>query len=304
MKIRVLPVLLLMPFLFSCQEKEPSKENPSTNVALDSLREKINTIISSKHARVGVAIVGLEDHDTLTIRGNEQFTMMSVVKFPQALAILRRVDEGKLTLEQTLHFTGEDMKQHTYSPMHDVYNGQSASLTLAQTIKYAVGSSDNIACDKLFTLWSPRQTEMSIHSMGCKNMGIGTDYANITDSTLSKNWSTPFAMVQLLEKFYGHDLLSDTSRSFLWKLMVETQNPADRIKGKLPPSAVVAHKTGTMSRVNGVVPAFNDVGIVTLPNGKHFAIVVFVNDSKEGDEANASIIADISKAAWDYFSRK
>ncbi|MCK7516895.1 MAG: hypothetical protein MZV64_03810 [Ignavibacteriales bacterium] len=51
----------------------------------------------------------------------------------------------------------------------------------------------------------------------------------------------------------------------------------------------------------GITAAANDIGIITLPDGKHFAISVFVTNSKENDETNEKIISDIAKVTWDYF---
>lgn len=310
MKRFPLAVVLILQLVFSCNEnKTPDTATVADTVAVnrfpvDSLRVEINTIIRSQDARIGVAIIGLEDGDTLTVNGRSQFTLMSVVKFPQAVALLHCVDEKKFSGSQLLRFDKKDMERETYSPFRDAHKGEEPVLTLSETIRYAVGSSDNLACDKLFTLLSPKETEAMIHSFGVSEMGIGTNYADMTQSTLSLNHSSPFAMGQLLQKFYSKELLSDSSQRFLWKVMTESQNPADRIKGLLPAGTEVAHKTGTMSREDGVIPAFNDAGIVSLPNGKHFAIVVFINDTREEENANAETIARITKAAWDYFLRK
>ncbi len=85
--------------------------------------------------------------------------------------------------------------------------------------------------------------------------------------------------------------------------MRETSTGSKRLKGQLPENTVVAHKTGTsgVNKITGVTAAVNDIGVVFLPNGKHFFISVFVTDSKENAEANEKIVADIGKAAWDYF---
>jgi hypothetical protein len=69
-------------------------------------------------------------------------------------------------------------------------------------------------------------------------------------------------------------------------------------------TTVVAHKTGTSATQNGVTAATNDAGIVTLPNGKHYAISVFVSDSKEDEATNEKIIADISKKSLGLFYQK
>ena len=87
--------------------------------------------------------------------------------------------------------------------------------------------------------------------------------------------------------------------------MTETSTGPKRIKGQLPPGTLVAHKTGTSAtNEKGITAAVNDIGIVTLPNGTHFVISVFVSNSKENDETNEKIIADITKLAWDYFANR
>ena len=79
----------------------------------------------------------------------------------------------------------------------------------------------------------------------------------------------------------------------------------NRIKGQLPTGTLVAHKTGTSdTNEQGVTAAVNDIGIVTLPNGKHFAISVFISNSKEDNETNEKIISGIAKLTWDYFTCK
>jgi beta-lactamase class A len=46
----------------------------------------------------------------------------------------------------------------------------------------------------------------------------------------------------------------------------------------------------------------NDVGIVYLPEGAgHLAVVVFAEDSTTSEPAKERIIADIARAAYDFF---
>jgi beta-lactamase class A len=71
----------------------------------------------------------------------------------------------------------------------------------------------------------------------------------------------------------------------------------------LPTGTIVAHKTGSSGTNDyGITAATNDVGIVTLPNEKHFAIVVFISNSTAGEEKCEDIIAEIAKVVWDTFS--
>nr|AMP47713.1 classA [uncultured bacterium] len=83
--------------------------------------------------------------------------------------------------------------------------------------------------------------------------------------------------------------------------MIETTTGPKRLKGLLPDGTVVAHKTGSSdTNDKGITAATNDIGIITLPNGKHFAIAVYVSDSSEKSDVNEKIIAEICKSVWDY----
>ena len=69
---------------------------------IDTLRKEIIEIIASKDATIGVSIIGIDSKDTLSINGNAHFSMISVFKFHIALAILNKVDNGELSLNQKL----------------------------------------------------------------------------------------------------------------------------------------------------------------------------------------------------------
>jgi beta-lactamase class A len=85
--------------------------------------------------------------------------------------------------------------------------------------------------------------------------------------------------------------------------MVETPTGPDRIKGLLPKETVVAHKTGTSgTNDQGIAAATNDAGIVTLPNGEHFAIVVYVANSPADAKTREATIARITRAVWDEYA--
>ena len=121
--------------------------------------------------------------------------------------------------------------------------------------------------------------------------------------TMYTNWCEPVAMLQLLKRFYKGELLSKSSTDFLMNCMVKSANPPDRIKAMLPVKAIVAHKTGTSGTdEKGFNGATNDVGIITLANGRHLAIVVYVSDYKGDVQKGERVIAQISRLAWDYYN--
>jgi len=107
----------------------------------------------------------------------------------------------------------------------------------------------------------------------------------------------------LLRALHEGQGLSESSQALLRKLMTQTPTGLQRIKGLLPDRTVVAHKTGTSRTVDGVTAATNDVGLVTLPNGRHMAISVFVSDSGANNAVREEVIAKVAKAAWDEWSK-
>ena len=75
--------------------------------------------------------------------------------------------------------------------------------------------------------------------------------------------------------------------------MGEDLNPHSLLK------PVVAHKTGAGGIRNGITSATNDIGIVTLPDGRDLAVAAFVSDSAADDDTRDAVIARVAKAAWD-----
>ncbi|MES2616834.1 MAG: class A beta-lactamase [Bacteroidota bacterium] len=279
-----------------------SKEQLSS---LDSLSEKINGIINSKKANIGVAIMSLEGKEMIAVNGDKKYIIMSVVKFPQAIYILHLVEEGKLSLTQPVSFTLDELKRDTHSPMRDERAGKAFILPLGEVLKYAVSVSDNIACDKLFDIGGgPAAVTKYFNEQNIKDFGLGSNYRNMNTDSLIKNWSTPNGMANILKRYYQGDFIKDSSKQLLWDIMVNSPSGPNRLKGQLPEGTIVAHKTGTFFDDSTNIKAINDVGIVQLPNGKHFAIVVFVNDSKETPEVNYATIAEICKVSWDYFIKQ
>jgi beta-lactamase class A len=282
----------------ACKHPEPS---------IQTLRQEIKQIISAKQADVGVSISGIEDPDTLNINNNRHFPLQSVFKFHIALAVLHEVDEGKFTLDQQVHLQPSNLLPDTWSPLREKYPGGNVEVPLSEILHYTVAQSDNNGCDILLRLIGIQTVSDYIRSLGIHDFSIKVNEEEMHKKwdVQFSNWTRPSATTALLKKFYRDSILSETSYRFLWNTMAGTTTGKDRIKGELPTGTIVAHKTGTSdTNEKGITAAINDIGIITLPDGKHFAISVFVANSRENNATNEKIIADISKAACDYFSNK
>lgn len=276
----------------------------------DELQQKIQQIVASKKAVVGVSIVGNNGKDKISINGEKRFPMQSVFKFHIGLAMLSEIDKGKFSLEQKVEITTRDVSLDLYSPIKEKYpNG--TTLTIAELLEYTVSASDNVGCEVLLRmLGGPKSVETYFVKNKFKDVSIkiNEEVMQANWDPQFKNWTTPKAASKVLESFYFNKkkLLSQKSYAFLWKVMRETETGQNRLKGQLPVGTIVAHKTGSsgVNKATGITAAVNDIGIVFLPNGKHFLISVFVTDSKEDAATNEKIIADIAKLSWDYFVAK
>src|SRR5207253_5936827 len=127
---------------------------------------------------------------------------------------------------------------------------------------------------------------------------IGQDW-----ETQYRNWASPEAAVGLLRALHEQRGLSETAHDLLLKFMIQSTPGPKRLKGLLPAGTIVAHKTGTSGTEKGITAATNDIGIITLPNGKHLAIAVFVSDSGADEITREATIAKIAKAASDSVSK-
>ena len=271
-----------------------------------NLKRDITKIIQSKNALVAVSVMNSKGKTEVNINGNKKVPMLSVFKFHIALAVLDLVDRGILDLEQNIFVKKSELLENTWSPIRDKYPNGNVNIPLREIIEYTVSQSDNNGCDILLRLIGGVDTvQKFIESKGIKDFAIkyNEEEMNKNGKSIYSNYTTANASSRLLQKFYNGEIISESSRDFLFRIMYETSTGADRLISLLPPDVIVAHKTGTSGIVSGIQAATNDVGIIILPDDEYYTISVFVINSKENTSTNEKIIADISKTVWDYYFR-
>jgi beta-lactamase class A len=271
------------------------------------LRKQIEQVIKPVKGIVGVSILGLESRDTLTFNGKVPLVLHSVMKFPIALTVLHLVDSGVMRLDQAIHITKRDLPKNTNSPLRDKYPQGDVDVPVSELLSDMVSLSDNNACDILLKqIGGPKTVQDYMLHLGIRGIAIRTSEADMASSWELQyvNWCKPKEMTILLDQFYAGKILSKSNTDFLYKIMTETSTGPKRLKGLLPAGTIVAHKTGTSpTNAEGLTPATNDVGIITLPNGKHMAIAVFICNSTNDEQTREGVIAKIAKAAWDYYGK-
>ena len=271
------------------------------------LQKQLSQIASAAKGKVGVVAVVLETGETVSLNPHDHFPMQSVYKLPIGMAVMKQVEAGKIKLDQKVPVTKKDfVRIGQHSPIRDK-NPSGAEISVSELLRLAISESDGTASDVLMRVAGgpgavqAYLTELNITDMIVLNTEkeIGQDW-----QTQYRNWASPEAAVALLRALHERKGLSESSQALLLKLMIESTPGAKRLKGLLPAGTIVAHKTGTSGAQNGITAATNDIGIITLPNGRHLAIAVFVSDSPADEAMREGVIGRIAKAVWEKFGNE
>lgn len=100
--------------------------------------------------------------------------------------------------------------------------------------------------------------------------------------------ATTLALARALAKLARGELLSKTSTETLLTYMHDAKSGPNRLKGGVPEGWQIAHKTGT-GQVLDIVPpgvigdqtAYNDIGILTAPDGRQYAVAVMIGRTRK-----------------------
>lgn len=292
---RLLTTLSLLAVLFASCVTRPAARDPRAV----KMQADLNRYVASKSARIGVAVI-INGVDTVAVNGHDPFPMLSVYKFPQAIAVAELCERRRMNMNGFISVYESDMLPDTYSPMRDELGQVHMRLPLSEVLRYSVTLSDNNACDRLFRfIGGVAAADSLMKAMGFDEINIvATEQQMHSDLSLCyDNSSSPLQMAALLDTFsrslrhqsYRYDIIHD--------LMTSCTTGTDRLLFPLlRRDALLGHKTGT-GDVNsrGLIIGLNDVGYVKLPDGNTYSIAVFVADSPYDMKETSAIISDISE---------
>jgi beta-lactamase class A len=298
-----------------------------------AVEREIARLAESAAGKVGVAAVHVETGRRVSFNGGERFPMASSYKFPIALHVLRLVDRGELRLDAPVSIAARDYRPG-YSPLAEFAGGRPMTLPVSRLLELMLMESDNSATDVLMRLTgggaavTARLRELGVRDIdvsrpeallmadgsGVKTLPPESEWtrerldaamdavpeaereaAAVRYATDPRDTATPDAMADLLARAHKGETLSPDSTRLLLKVMTDATTGRLRIKGRLPAGTLVAHKSGTMAGTT------NDVGIITLPDGTHVAIAVFLKSSTLPYDRREAPIAEISRTVYDYF---
>jgi beta-lactamase class A len=305
---------LLLPAIFlALTTAAPEKVNAQGMRPGKAFADSIAAIGATSGGHAGIDLMDIEANKGYTIHGHDHFPMLSVFKFPITLYFLDQVDRGKISLDEKFTIKKEDWAK-TFSPLLNAHKETTIQITLRDLLIAVIQISDNVACDVLLArAGGPSFVNAYIHSLNMPEINsLNIPGINITvtetqmasdPKTMYDNWCTPAAMNTLLEFFYQGHILSAVNTALLLEWMTGVTTGPHRLKGLLPANTIVAHKTGTSNTSpDGLTIATNDVGIITLHNGHHLCITVFIMDSRADKATREGAIARIARLAYDTMS--
>jgi beta-lactamase class A len=123
--------------------------------------------------------------------------------------------------------------------------------------------------------------------------------------------ATTIAIADALAKLAKGQLLLERSTRIFLEMLRDAKSGPNRLKGGLPEGWQIAHKTGT-GQVLDIVPpgvigeqtGYNDVGILTAPDGSRYAVAVMIGHTKTPVGQRMEMMHSVVRAIVDYHSRK
>jgi len=305
----------------------------TSDASLKRLEREIARISKIAGGTVGVSAIHIESGRRTSLNGDERFPMASSYKVPIAVQLLIRVDQGEIKLDQMIEIKQSDLHPGS-GTLTSLFNKPGLALSVRNLLELMLLISDNSATDIVLRLaGGPAAVTARMRSIGIEGINvdrptvrviadwIGMDlppedkwspdlFATAPATVKSedraaagkkfeadrRDTSTPNAMADLLVRIYRKELLKADSAELLVDIMRRCRTGEARLKGILPEGTEVAHKTGTIGGTT------NDVGVITLPDGAgHVAIAVFVKSSEKDIAQRERAIAEVARAAHDYF---
>lgn len=271
----------------------------------------------------GITVLDLHSGQAWRVNAGQAFPMMSVFKAPVAAAILDRIERGQLAMDREVIIHRDALESGT---IRDHFRGERMRFTVGQLLTAAVSRSDNTAVDALLPLaGGPGGVTAFLQAHGIEGMRVDTGErgfrpvfedlkpgqqppANETDAQQlarlrrgyrayladPRNRSTPDAAASFLRKLWDGQLLSPASTRHLLDLMYAQTTPS-RLRQGLPPGVRLADKCGTSYTLEKTTAAYNDIGILSWPDGRAVAVAAFLTASTASKDERDALFAELAR---------
>ncbi len=296
------------------------------------LARRITALAHGFRGRIGVAAAPVDGGWTVSYDGASLFPQQSVSKLCTAVAVLDAVDAGRLSLADPMLVRRQDMSVF-HQPIQAHLADAGYSTTIGDLLAGAIADSDNAADDILIRrLGGPSAVQAAIDARGLGAIRCGPEERMLESRIAGVEWkpdysfgrafwtardavppavrahrlkaylrdpedgASPATLVQLLSRLQRGELLSPASTERLLHIMATTRTGPLRLPAGLGPGWTIAHKTGTGQDLGDLATGVNDVGLLSAPDGRTYAVVVMVASTRQPVLERQRLMADVAAA--------
>jgi len=283
-----------------------------------ALVSTIQTLGQQFNGTVGIAVERVDAGWTVAHNGNKLFPQQSVSKLWVAMTMFDAIDRGKLALDRQVTIKQSDLTLF-HQPIAAMVKGDSGyTTTLRDLLARAMQQSDNTANDSILRTvggpeavrgylarrffsqdairFGPGERMLQSQTAGLtwsQDLAMGRRFyaarANLPRSAREKaldaylanpiDGASPLAIVHALAKLKKGAMLSPTSTQTLLSIMEGAKTGPQRVKAGVPEGWTYVHKTGTGQELAPRSTGYNDVGIMTAPDGTSYAIAIMIGET-------------------------
>lgn len=222
------------------------------------------------------------------INSNQTVATASIIKVPILFELFRRIDKGlirldeKMLMEPTYVTGGSGHLQFQQSYQH---------LSIDKLAQLMIQDSDNTATNMLLS----KVGGVNSINQNTKLWGVsGTHMGNWLPDLKGTNVTTVEEMGKILYNLDNPELLSLHSRTKIVDIMSNVKN-VYLIQAGIGRDAEFVHKTGNIGSMIG------DAGIVELPNGHKYIVVIMV-ERPHNSHAAKDFIIEASRTIYNYMA--
>lgn len=300
--------------------------------APEALVQTIKSLGQNFRGRVGIAVTRVDSSWIAEHQGTLLFPQHSVSKTWVGLTLCDAVDKGQVRFSDTIRLTKADLTLF-HQPIKQYVGDNGYETTVSDLFYRAMTESDNTANDALLRrVGGPDAIRRFISEKGLGNIRFGPGERLFQSAIAGMEWrqeysignaferarnqlspetrgqamirylndpmdgAAPNSVVLALAKLKRGDLLSpQMTRTFLGA-MESARTGKQRVKGGVPPGWSYGHKTGTGQVLEGLVTGYNDVGILTAPDGTSYALAVLIRSTREGIRERQGLMQAVAEA--------
>ena len=261
--------------------------------------------VSSGAETVGVYFKDLESGDSVLYGADRRMHAASMMKVPVMVQLFRDRDAGVLRLDDSVTITKTFASIVDGSP-YDLAAPDDSDSTLyrrvgeRESIRYLmermITVSSNLATNILIELVGADRAQATMRELGADSIAVlrGVEdskafEAGLNNTTTARDLGAIFSAIG-----EGRAASAESCREMI--AILERQEFNEGIPAGVPSDVRVAHKTGWITGIR------HDGGIVTLPNGRRYALVVLTRGIDDVAAAD-SLIVDVSRLVYDAVTR-